>query len=145
MISVDVSWQRRLGRIGSSLFHECVHIVCRHARRRKAAVSFVLLDDERIRELNRAYLEHDYATDVITFSLGEPGALDGEIYIGVDVAVRQAREYGVPVREEVARLAIHGLLHLLGYDDRDAGSAAAMHQVQERLVAAWRGASSHVD
>lgn len=144
MISVEVTWQRRLGRIGSSLFHDCVHIVCRHARRRQAAVSFVLLDDEQIRALNATYLGHDYATDVITFPLGEPGALDGEIYIGAEVAVRQAREYAVPVREEVVRLAIHGLLHLLGHEDGDASSSASMRHVQESLVETWREQSSPV-
>lgn len=142
MISVDVSFARRLGSIGSRLFEDCTSIVVQHARRRRAAVSFVILDDARIQEMNVRFLGHDYATDVITFPLGEEGELDGEVYIGADTAAAQAREHGVPFREEIARLAVHGLLHLLGHDDMTPEAAARMHELQEHLVGKWRSLSS---
>lgn len=122
--------------------HECVQLVCTHTRRRQAAVSFVFLGDADIQNLNRDYLGHDYPTDVLTFPLGEEGDLEGEIYIGADVAVRQAHDHHVTTREEVVRLAIHGLLHLLGYDDQEPKEAADMHATQEHLVAKWRTTSS---
>lgn len=79
-------------------------------------LSLTLLDDEGIRELNRAYLGKDSITDVLAFSLGDEGVVLGDVYVGVPQARRQAQEYGVPVAEELLRLAIHGTLHVLGHD-----------------------------
>jgi rRNA maturation RNase YbeY len=67
--------------------------------------------------MNREFLKHDYVTDVIAFPLGEDGGVEGEIYINLDAARKQAREYGVTYTQESRRLLIHGALHLLGYDD----------------------------
>lgn len=82
-----------------------------------AEVSITLLDDEAITTLNRQYLAHDHPTDVIAFPLhreGEPPL--GDIYLGWDQALRQARDLGEEPEVELARLAIHGTLHILGYD-----------------------------
>jgi probable rRNA maturation factor len=79
---------------------------------------------------------------VITFALGEPGEPDGEIYISADTARAQAKEYGVPLRQEIARLAIHGVLHLCGHDDGTEAEAARMHALQEKLLLAWQSRSS---
>ncbi|HEX8275197.1 MAG TPA: rRNA maturation RNase YbeY [Longimicrobiaceae bacterium] len=80
-------------------------------------VSVAFLDDAGITSLNREYLDHDRPTDVISFALhgeGEPPL--GDVYVGVDQALRQAGELGVDPREELLRLAVHGTLHVLGYD-----------------------------
>ena len=80
-------------------------------------VSLTLVADDRIRALNRDYLGLHRVTDVISFSLQDPGEpLLADIYIGYAVALRQAAELGLPAREELVRLAIHGTLHALGYD-----------------------------
>lgn len=79
-------------------------------------VSLTLLDDGAIQALNRDYLGKDSITDVISFSLGEDGELLGDIYVGMSQAERQAVDVDVPLDEELARLAIHGVLHVLGYD-----------------------------
>ncbi|MDX1492987.1 MAG: rRNA maturation RNase YbeY, partial [Longimicrobiales bacterium] len=107
-----------------------------------AEVSVTLLDDAEIQAMNRAYLAKDATTDVIAFSLGEEAAeVLGDVYIGYDQAHRQARELDVDLEEELARLAIHGTLHVLGHDhpeDEDrAGSA--MYRLQERLLAEVTG------
>jgi probable rRNA maturation factor len=70
-----------------------------------------------IRKINWEFLKHDYVTDVIAFPLGEGGGVEGEIYINLDAAKRQAQKYGVKFTQESSRLLIHGALHLLGYDD----------------------------
>lgn len=80
-------------------------------------VSVAFLDDAEITSLNREYLDHDRPTDVISFALhgeGEPPL--GDVYVGVEQALRQAEELGVDPREELLRLAVHGTLHVLGYD-----------------------------
>jgi len=75
----------------------------------------MIVDDPAIREMNRKYLGRDHVTDVIAFP-GD-GELLGEIACSVDTASRQARARGVPLIDELRLLAVHGLLHLAGYDD----------------------------
>lgn len=93
-----------------------------------ADVSLALVDDAAIREINRRYLNHDYPTDVISFSLqdesaGTPGAaerpavLEGEVVISGETAARAAGQWGAAPEAEVALYLVHGLLHLCGYDD----------------------------
>ena len=80
-------------------------------------VSIIFVDNSYSRKLNRRYLAHPYATDVLAFPLRDGEVLEGEIYVNLDRAKIQAREHKVQFRNEVTRLVIHGLLHLLGYRD----------------------------
>lgn len=98
-----------------------------------AKVDIVLLSDRRIRTLNKQYLQHDYATDVITFPLDDQ-PLYGEIYVSLETARRQAKDYRVTVVNELCRLAVHGALHLLGYDDAEAADRAAMHELETKYI-----------
>ncbi len=104
---------------------------------RDAAVSVSFVGRRRIRALNRRYLRHDRETDVIAFALpGAPGPLVGDVYCAPEVAARAARRFGVPVREELRRLVVHGVLHVLGHE-HPAGAArtrSAMWARQERLL-----------
>ncbi len=84
----------------------------------RAQVRVVLVDDATIWDLNRRFLQHDWPTDVITFPLEtSPEALEAEVVISTQTAIRQAQEYGTPPEQEVLLYAIHGALHLVGYDD----------------------------
>ncbi len=99
-------------------------------------LSLTLLGDDEIRELNREYLGHDRPTDVISFTLGDPGDLVGDVYLGVDQARRQADEHGVPITEELLRLAIHGTLHVLGHDHPEGEDryGSPMFERQEHIL-----------
>lgn len=100
-------------------------------------LSLTLLDDAAMRELNRDWLGHDRPTDVIAFALGAGDAEPlGDVYIGVERAVEQAAEAGVPVREELVRLVVHGTLHVLGHDHAEgpARLQGEMWRRQEELV-----------
>lgn len=101
----------------------------------EAELSLTLLDDEAIRALNLEWLGHDRPTDVIAFALDDEGVL-GDVYLGVDQARRQADEHGVPVAEELVRLAVHGTLHVLGHEHPEGPERAdsPMFELQERLV-----------
>lgn len=102
-----------------------------------AELSITLLDDVAMRELNRDWLGHDRPTDVIAFPLGDGDATPlGDIYIGVERAVEQAAELGVPAREELTRLAVHGTLHVLGHDHAEGADRLRgdMWRLQEELV-----------
>lgn len=111
-------------------------------------VSVALVSDAVIRRLNRRYLRRDRPTDVLAFPLAplgpnprKPHGSDrggnrhlGEVIISTDRARAQARSAGHPMRAELALLAVHGVLHLLGYDDRSRRAAAVMARRQRRLV-----------
>jgi len=106
-------------------------------------LSLTLLGDDDIQALNRDYLGHDRPTDVIAFALGGPEDLVGDVYLGVEQARRQAEEHGVPLDEELVRLAIHGTLHVLGHDhpDGDERWQSPMFEVQERILRSFLGES----
>jgi probable rRNA maturation factor len=106
----------------------------RGAGRSRGSITVVFVNDSLSRRLNRRFLAHDRPTDVIAFPLGEEPNLDGEIYVNLDKARRQARTYHVTVADEIARLIIHGTLHLLGYDDRTRAKALRMKAREDLLV-----------
>ncbi len=83
----------------------------------RAEISVALLDDGAIAAMNDQYLEHEGPTDVITFAMHEDGEPPlGDVYVGVEQAVRQCAEFGATPEEEVLRVAVHGVLHVLGYE-----------------------------
>lgn len=108
----------------------------------RAMISITLVSTREMARLNRQHLGHRGATDVITFALGDDGSgvLVADIYICPDVARVQAREWKVGVREELARLVVHGVLHSCGWEhpDNEDREASPMWQRQERLMARWR-------
>ena len=81
-----------------------------------AIINIIFVDNKTIKKINKKYLNHNYATDVISFKL-EDEPLEGEIYISVETAMTNAVEYKVSCTEELMRYTIHGILHLLGYED----------------------------
>ncbi len=105
-------------------------------RRRTAEIGIVFVNDIAMRNLNTKYLGHRYTTDVLSFPLSLPAApsLEGELYVNLDQARRQAAEYGVTMNNEIARLVIHGLLHLLGYDDRTKAAKARMTAEEDKWL-----------
>lgn len=100
---------------------------------KEAKISLAFVDNPTIHRINKQFLEHDEPTDVITFPLSGEGSkkLEGELVIGVEIAIEQANERGHPVETELCLYVIHGLLHLCGYDDVRAKDAAEM-RVKER-------------
>lgn len=106
-----------------------------------AALTILLTEDEYVRELNRQFRGEDRATDVLSFSAGDPlpgseGLLEylGDIAISVDTARRQAEQKGHTLEAEVQLLAVHGVLHLLAYDHQTADDKEAMWQAQARIL-----------
>jgi probable rRNA maturation factor len=103
--------------------------------RARGGVTVAVVHDRRIRELNRRYRGTDSATDVLSFPADEPGLL-GDIVVALGVARRQAKSARHSLSSEFRVLALHGLLHLLGYDhERDNGE---MRRLEQRLRRAGR-------
>jgi probable rRNA maturation factor len=96
--------------------------------RARGTVTVAIVSDARVRTLNRQYRRKDKVTDVLSFPSGERGYL-GDVVIAAGVAARQAREAGHTLATELRVLALHGLLHLLGYDhERDDGRMARLER-----------------
>jgi probable rRNA maturation factor len=100
-------------------------------------LSIALVDDARIRELNRQYLNHDYATDVLSFRLddGADGCLAGEVVVSAERACAEADARGISPSSELLLYVVHGCLHLVGYDDQESGDFEAMHRREAELLA----------
>jgi probable rRNA maturation factor len=101
-----------------------------------AAVQLNFVDEKTIRQLHKIYFNDSEATDVITFPLVGPG-LFGEIYVCLEVAQAQAQRYAVPLDTELARLALHGVLHLLGFDDHRPAARRRMRTLERRFLAEY--------
>ncbi|MFG1691038.1 rRNA maturation RNase YbeY [Gemmatimonadota bacterium] len=115
MIDVHVNEAQRLG-VSTEEVERAVRETLSSEGISEGEMSVTFLSDAQIQELNRQYLDHDFPTDVLSFALHDEGEpILGDVYIGADHAQRQASEMGIPLEEEVARLAIHGSLHVLGY------------------------------
>ena len=105
-----------------------------------ARVEVALVDDDEIRRLNRAWRGVSRRTDVLAFPLETLGigGLVGEVVISAETAARQGRRLGVPVIAELELLVTHGVLHLVGYDDRDPVEARLMHEREHAILSARR-------
>ena len=103
---------------------------------RSGEFSITLLGDQEMAELNARYLGRNAPTDVLAFSMGMNERPLGDVYVCMDQASRQAREYEISLDEELVRLVIHGVLHVLGHDHPEGSDrfTSPMFKLQERLV-----------
>lgn len=100
------------------------------------SLSIVVVDDPTIHDLNRRFLDHDYATDVLSFTLeSRPGYLEGEVIVSADTAAATAPEFGWPAEHELLLYVLHGLLHLVGYNDKGDLETAEMRSAERRILA----------
>ena len=88
--------------------------------KRVGEIAYIFCSDEKILEVNRQYLQHDYYTDIITFDLGEKGAkaISGDIFISTDRVIDNAQAFNSKLNIELHRVIFHGVLHLCGYKDK---------------------------
>jgi probable rRNA maturation factor len=109
--------------------------LARHDRA-PAAIHVAVVGDIFIAELHQRYLGIPGPTDVLSFDLSDDGGLflEGQIVVSADTARREARARRIPFEQELLRYAIHGTLHLLGYDDDTPGRARTMHRVEDELL-----------
>ncbi|HEX6629620.1 MAG TPA: rRNA maturation RNase YbeY [Gemmatimonadaceae bacterium] len=138
-VAVDVTAEGVRVPLARARVAELVRGVLRAERVRDALLSVAFLDDRAMARLNREHLGHRGPTDVISFGFAQGasnGPVVGDVYVCPDVARENARLHGAGVREEVARLVVHGTLHVLGYDHPEGGerTASDMWRRQERLL-----------
>ena len=137
----------RGGGIDGRLLKKTARTLLEAAGEPGAALSLSLVNDREIRALNREHRGKDRATDVLSFPLHpeptpraepveSPERLLGDVVISVDTARRQAADYDAPLQDEVNRLLIHGILHVLGHDHEESRQRARMEAEERRLAAA---------
>ena len=85
--------------------------------RRLGDIAIIFCSDNYILDINQRFLQHDYFTDVITFDYCEGDRLSGDLFISIDSVRENAIEYGTEFKDELNRVIVHGILHLIGYDD----------------------------
>ena len=81
-------------------------------------LNFLFVDDELILKYNKKYLKHDYYTDVITFDSSENNIINGDIIVSIERVIENAQKFKTEIDQELRRVMAHGLLHLLGYNDK---------------------------
>ncbi|MDY5452435.1 MAG: rRNA maturation RNase YbeY [Bacteroidales bacterium] len=104
--------------------------------KRVGEVAYIFCDDEKILEVNRQYLNHDYYTDIITFDYCEDDVISGDLFISLDTVRSNAEAQGTPYDEELHRVIIHGILHLCGINDKGPGERAIMEAAENKALQA---------
>lgn len=100
-----------------------------------ADVAYIFCNDEKILDINRRYLHHDYYTDIITFDYSEGTRISGDLFISLDTVQSNARLFGTPYGQELQRVIIHGILHLCGLNDKEPGQRELMEQAENEALA----------
>jgi probable rRNA maturation factor len=139
-LAIDVSTTVRRLLVSKARIRETATATLRAERITDAMLSITFVGRAAITAMNRRYLEHHSATDVISFGLGrqgERGPVIGDVYICPEVARANAKRQGISASEEILRLVIHGTLHVLGYEhpETSARVGSPMWRKQERILA----------
>jgi probable rRNA maturation factor len=107
--------------------------------RKVGEIGYLFVDDEKILEVNREYLGHDYYTDVITFDYDEDDTVSGDIVISLDTVRSNAQLFGKTYEDELYRVIIHGILHLCGINDKGPGEREIMEAAENKALAMRNG------
>lgn len=97
-------------------------------------IAYIFCSDEKILDVNRTYLQHDYYTDIITFDYSEGNIISGDLFISLDTVRTNAEKFAVAYDSELYRVIIHGVLHLCGIDDKAPGARAVMERYENEAL-----------
>ena len=103
--------------------------------RRTGDIGYIFCSDEKILDVNRQFLQHDYYTDIITFDYSTPRTISGDLFISLDTVLSNSQQQGTTYDEELHRVVIHGILHLCGINDKGPGERELMEAAENRALA----------
>jgi len=97
-------------------------------------IDYILVNDEKILEINKQSLQHDYYTDIIAFDSSEENVLEGEIYISIERVEENAKLYKELFHVELSRVVFHGILHMVGYKDKSKSESTTMRAMEKAYI-----------
>ena len=114
---------------------EWIKAVAATYEKRIGEIAYMCCSDEKILEVNRQYLQHDYYTDIITFDYCEGNRLSGDLFISLETVKTNSEQFNTPYEEELHRTIIHGILHLCGINDKGPGEREIMEAAENKALA----------
>ncbi len=114
---------------------EWIKAVAATYEKRIGEIAYIFCSDEKILEVNRQYLQHDYYTDIITFDYCEDNRLSGDLFISLETVKTNSEQFNTPYEEELHRTIIHGILHLCGINDKGPGEREIMEAAENKALA----------
>lgn len=97
-------------------------------------INFIYCSDQYLLQINKEYLQHDYFTDIITFNNNSGNKISGDIYLSLETIAANAQTYQVSFIDELKRVMIHGILHLIGFDDQNFEQQTIMRQKEDEAL-----------
>lgn len=97
-------------------------------------IAYIFVNDDKILEVNKEYLQHDYYTDIITFDYCEDNVISGDLFISLDTVRSNAEQVGATYEQELNRVIIHGILHLCGINDKGPGEREIMEAAENKAL-----------
>ena len=114
---------------------EWIKAVAATYEKRIGEIAYIFCSAEKILEVNRQYLQHDYYTDIITFDYCEGNRLSGDLFISLETVKTNSEQFNTPYEEELHRTIIHGILHLCGINDKGPGEREIMEAAENKALA----------
>jgi rRNA maturation RNase YbeY len=133
-MAINYNYETRFGLNDEDNYSDWINRIITSESFSTGELSFVFCDDAYLLELNKKYLNHDTLTDIITFDYTEGIIVSGDIFISVERVKENANDFGLPEKEELLRVMAHGVLHLLGYNDKSIGEVEEMRRKEEEKI-----------
>lgn len=119
---------------GKLINNQWLKLVAESEIRRIGDINIIFCSDNYILDVNMKYLQHDYFTDIITFDYCEKDRLNGDLFISIDSVRENALHYGTEFETELNRVMVHGILHLIGYDDHTKKDIKVMREKEDYYI-----------
>ena len=118
---------------------QLINLSLNDAKYNQVTINLIFCDNKKLNSFKKEYFDDDVFTDIVTFTIKNNNDLEAEIYISVEMAKINADEFNVSLNNELSRLIIHGVLHLIGFDDNTAVSKKIMFSKQEEIISNFKG------
>ena len=134
MIEINIFNKALNLKIEDSKVRELVHLTLNETRYEKINLSFIFCNDQTLNDFKVKYFNDDVLTDIVTFPIRNDSELEAEIYISHEMATQNAKEFKVSLNNEISRLIVHGILHLIGFNDTTKEKKKEMFEKQEQVI-----------